>query len=102
MTKTGGLPKILDTGHALHGVTFVGHPARAVPATHRGVAVLAGTRARRTNRAANPRLAALSHRRAIDDWARLDPIEQVPDNVGIHTGSRTREDASYHMREILQ
>lgn len=43
----------------------------------------------------------IAHRRAIDDWARLDPIDKVPDNVGTHTGSRTRDDAVYRMRDAL-
>jgi hypothetical protein len=44
----------------------------------------------------------IAYRRVIDDWARLDPIGKVPDNIGVHAGSRTREDAVYHMRDTLK
>ena len=44
----------------------------------------------------------IAHRMVVDEWARLDELKAVPtEGVGVHPGSRDRNDPIYHMRRLL-
>ena len=43
----------------------------------------------------------IAHRLVVDEWARLDVLDKVPEGVGVHAGIRGPDDPVYHLREIL-
>lgn len=44
----------------------------------------------------------IAHRLVVDEWARLDQLQEVPEDVGVHTGSRSLDDPVFHLRELLR
>jgi hypothetical protein len=44
----------------------------------------------------------IAYRLVVDEWARIDLVTEVPDNVGACPGSRDFNDPVYHMDERLR
>jgi hypothetical protein len=44
----------------------------------------------------------IAYRLVVDEWARVDPVTEVPGNVGVNTGSRDGNDPVWHMDERLR
>jgi hypothetical protein len=44
----------------------------------------------------------IAHRLVVDEWARIDPVTEVPPHIGVHKGARGPEDPVFHMGEILR
>lgn len=44
----------------------------------------------------------IAYRRVIDEWSRLDELKAAPEEIGVHSGSRSKADPVYHLREVLR
>jgi hypothetical protein len=44
----------------------------------------------------------IAHRLVVDEWARVDPVTEVPPHIGVHMGIRGPEDPVFHMDEVLR